>query len=111
MKAPYGTPRSRVKIIIIVLLEVGRLHIYLRKIDGRQPLERLQALRTCNIYTVVRRRRFVGIAFYIFIDGARDVRRDDTRLGDGRGEDLVALGRGVVVVAFLLSGLRAHTLR
>ena len=99
------------KIIIIVFFEVGRLDIYLRKIHGRQPLESLEALRTSDVYGIVRRRYVRSVALYIFVDGARDVRRDDTSLRYRRGEDLVPLGRRVVVVAFFLPWLGAHALR
>ncbi len=99
------------KIIIIVFLEVGRLHIYLRQIYGRQPLESLQALRTGDVYTIIRCCGFRRIAFYIFVHRAGHVGRDDTRLGDGRGEDLVPLGGRVVVVAFFFPWLSPHALR
>ena len=83
VKAPQHlkTRKTRVEVVVVVLLEVGRLHVYLRKIHGGQPLESLQALRTGHVYAVVRRRDIRSISFDIFVDGARDVRRDDARLG------------------------------
>ena len=113
VKAPQHlkTRKTRVEVVVVVLLEVGRLHVYLCQIYGRQPLESLQALRPGDIYTIIWCCCFIGIAFYIFVDGPRYVRRDDTRLRDGRGEDLVSFTGSVVVVAFLLPRLGAHTLR
>ena len=86
----YTTRNTHVKIIIIVLLEVGRLHVYLRQIYGRQPLEGLQALRTGHIDRIVRRRYVGSVALDVLVDGARYVRRDDTRLGHRRGEDFIS---------------------
>ena len=100
-----------VEVVVVVLLKIGRLDIYCREIDGREPLQGFEALRTRHIYTIVRRRRFVRVALDVFVDRTRYVRWYLTRLGHGRREDLIPLGRSVVVVAFLFARLGAHTLR